>query len=248
LEGGFLLYRKPFIAAGVMAGLGFVMTAAAAFAAHATGSMNYYAFYVFGFLLIVAGTVTAVVYGLYEKKFRATMKKPLLWFRYSQQAGAQAVQKNIAEIKSANKMALLLILFFCALMFIGGFFFGDDGRLFSVISLGIAVFMSFAYLIITSYRVKKLKRGNLLMALSAEGAYVAGEFHCWNTPASRLIKISLDEVETPEHGYQIDIRYLAAAYPGPLEYSVVVPVPPEYLKAARSAVAAIEPSMNPLSN
>lgn len=247
MKGGFLLYRKPFITAGVMSALGFSMIVAAAFATKATGSMNYYAFYVFGFMLIVAGTVTAIIYGLYEKKFRNTLKKPLLWFRYSPQAGAKAASKNIEEIKSANKMALLLILFFCALMFVGGLFFGEDGRLFSFISLVIAAFMSLAYLIITTYRVRKLAKGSLLMVLSAEGAYVAGEFHCWNTPASRLNKISLEQTETPDTGYQIDISYLAATYPGPSEYHVVVPVPPEYIEAAKSAVTTIEQSMRPLS-
>lgn len=86
------------------------------------------------------------------------------------------------------------------------------------------------------------------MVLSAEGAYVAGEFHCWNTPASRLNKISLDQVQTPQPGYQIDISYLAATYPGPREYHVVVPVPPEYYEIANAAVAAIMRSMNPLSS
>jgi len=248
LKGTFLLYRKPFITAGVMAALGFAMIVATAFAVRASGSMNLYAFYVFGFLFILAGAITAIIYGLYEKKFRDTLKNPLLWFRYSPQAGAQVAEKNIAEIKSANKMALLLILFFCALMFVGGFFFGEDGRLFSLISLGIAAFMSLAYLIITSYRVRKLKKGSLLMVLSTEGAYVAGEFHCWNTPASHLNRISFEQTGTPEPGYQIVLSYLAATYPGPSEYHVVVPVPPEYCEAAKSAVAAIARSMNPLSN
>lgn len=248
MKGGFLLYRKPFITAGVMGVTGVAMIAAAAYAAAATGSMNYYAFYVFGFMLIVAGAVTAIIYGLYEKKFRDTIKKPLLWFRYSPQAGAQAARKNIDEIKSANKAALLLILFFCALLFIGGFFFGEDGRLFSLIALGIAVFMSLAYLIITAYRVRKLEKGSLLMVLSVEGAYVAGEFHCWNTPASRLNKISLEHAETPEPCYQIEISYFAATYPGPSEYHVVVPVPAEYFDAAKSAVATIAQTMRPLSD
>lgn len=248
MKGGFLLYRKPLIAAGVMAGIGFAMIICTAFAVSASGSMNYYAFYVFGFMLIVAGAVTAIIYGLYEKKFRDTLKKPLLWFRYSPQAGAQAARKNIEEIKSANKAALMLILFFCALMFVGGLFFGEDGRLFSLIALGIAVFMSLAYLIITTYRVRKLASGSLLMVLSAEGAYVAGEFHCWNTPASRLNRISLDYTQTPEPGYQISISYLAATYPGPSEYHVVVPVPAQYFEAAKSAVTTIEQSMRPFSN
>ena len=102
MKGGFLLYRKPFITAGVMGVTGVAMIAAAAYAAAATGSMNYYAFYVFGFMLIVAGAVTAIIYGLYEKKFRDTLKKPLLWFRYSPQAGAQAARKNMVNVPLRN--------------------------------------------------------------------------------------------------------------------------------------------------
>ncbi|MDD4496098.1 MAG: hypothetical protein PHV32_17450, partial [Eubacteriales bacterium] len=179
------------------------------------------------------------IYGSLSRKFKAAMQYPLLVYDLLPEQYSKGAEENAAQLKSVNKLMLGIMLFFCALFIIVGFFF-EDGYIMSIIGLALAAFLSLSMVVITSYRVRKLRTGSSLVILSGHGAYTGGEFHCWGTKFTSLDKINL-RVSQKSNGLggYIDIVYTAAALPTRNYAYCSIPVPEAYMQEALQAVNMI---------
>jgi hypothetical protein len=238
---GFSFYKKPFITGIVFL---ILSIACAGFGTWVINSQEYpdggYALWVFGFLFLVTAVVILAVYGALERKFKKTLENPLLFYYLEPGQYRQVANKNAEELQASNKALLIIMLFFCAILVLMGLFIEDDGYILSFIGIVIAVFLTIAKIIITRYRTNKIKNGSRLVVLSKNGAYVCGEFHCWNTPATSLKSINYKEKSQKENhlaGF-IEIAYLAAALPTSTTYKCNIPVPIEYRENAITAISS----------
>lgn len=185
------LYRIPFRVALVILIAALAMTSGGLWLSGPGGQMDGFALVFSGFFLIIVAIVIAAVYWSQEKQFRQAVRNPLLDFQLDDAAHARAIIRNAAEIKSQNKLTLLIMLFFCGLIAVVSLLFGEEGRLMSLIAVGIAVFLSLAAWIVTAWRVAKLQRSQQRCLLSLNGALVSGDFHNWSSLGSRLEAIEL---------------------------------------------------------
>jgi hypothetical protein len=152
-------------------------------------------------------------------------------------------EKKADEIKTTNKGLIKVVLLFCiifniALPSVMGLD-NEDATIMRLILFGLVVFLYGAYSIITSFRVRKLKKGSKIVMLSTDVAYVGGEFHCWNIPGYWLSDVKYSSKDTLNNVPLafIEIKYSTITMTGPMDYTVIIPVP-EF--AEKQAVEAIE--------
>lgn len=193
------LYRRPmfFAAAAMLAAIALII---AGFASVRKSGMDGYGLIVLGVFLGLVSIITALVYASLQRKFKSALGEPLLSFTAADLDHEKAVARTINQIKWKNRVALVTILIFCAVLAIIGPFIADDGYIFSLAALGIAVFAALAAFTVTRYRTSKLKSGSREVVLSRNGVYVAGEFHSWNGFTSKLIDIKFVPPATDENG------------------------------------------------
>jgi uncharacterized membrane protein HdeD (DUF308 family) len=185
------LYRKPFIVSYVFFAASALMIGGGAVLAETTGEMGYFALVAFGVLALIIAGVVFLMYRRLEAEFNRTLRgKLVLRFIVDNRLLEENVERSVRELKNDHKAKLLITLFFCGLFAIVLPFFFEDGYLFIFICLGLAVFLSLSAFIITSYRVRKLRRGSSEFILSPNGVYAGGEFHSWSTPGTRLTMFS----------------------------------------------------------
>lgn len=219
--------------------LGAVILIAAGIYRNSRGGMNGFALIVFGGFATLAAVVTASVYASMQRRFRQALGEPLLTFISAEQDHDRAVAKTISQIKGTNLITLVTILIFCIVLAIIGPFLADDGYLFSLIALGIAIFASLTAFIVTGYRISKLRRGSREVVLSRNGVYVAGEFHSWSGFSSQLIDIKFIAPEKEDEPALISGAYkMLGAYRSNVGYfNLIVPV--DKHNQAREAVQLI---------
>lgn len=127
----------------------------------------------------------------------------------------------------------MVMLFFCipvAVLF--PILFNDI--LFLYIAIGIAIFITLSFFIITSYRIKKAKNANGLVMLTKNGAYAFGQYHGWGITGAWL-----DNARYDDRKGRILIIYKAVSRTGPQSCKVTLPVPVEYEQQAIAAVEAL---------
>jgi len=227
----FRLYKKPFITSVIFLASGFVMTTVGFILADYTGTMDYYAMVMGGFFVFILGLIILIIYGKLEKQYQNILyNNPLLHFTVDNKYLKQNIDKNIEELKSQNQATLFVMLFFCVLVAVVMPFLFEDGYLFIFIGLGLGAFLTSAAIIITYYRVNKLKKGTNEFILTRDSAYVSGEFHSWNMPGTSLTMINFvpPDVKKDRLG-RLEITYYAVSYPAPLKQKINIPVPHDLL-------------------
>ena len=229
------LYTKPFVTGAVLLVLGIFMFAYGIIMAGQTHNSDFYALVVFGTIFIISAIVTIFVYGALEVKFQKIINSnTLLDFCIDDYEYQKTAEISANEIKANNKITLFIMLFFCIALAIIGPFVAEDGYLISLISIGLAVFLTLAAIIATTYRVNKLKKGSKRVVLSKKGAYICGEFHYWDLAGSALLKAEYIRIGN-ENGY-IKINYGAITIPAQSVYSFIVPIPKEMEQKAKDIV------------
>ena len=236
------MYRRPFLVAYVFFVAGALMTGGGFMLAEYTGEMGFFALVAFGVLALTAAVVVYLMYRRLEAEFdRALRGKPLLRFTVDNSVLADSIERNVRDLKADNKAILLIMLAFCGLFAIVLPFFFEDGYLFIFICLGIAAVLTLSALIITAYRVRKLRKGSNEFILSPGGIYAGGEFHCWSMPGTRLTDVQYHPPEGDAPGL-IEIEYTAASYPASASQKVSIPIPGDQASKAEEILRLLQRS------
>lgn len=226
------LYKIPYRVAVIIGLIAIAMIIGGLQLSGPGNNMNGFGLIFIGFFLVIVAIIIWLVYLSQERQYRNALQTPLLDYMLDAATHAEAIAKNSAEIKEQNKAALLIMLFFCGLIAIGGLFFGEDGYLMSAIAVGLAVFLSLMAWIITSYRVAKLQRSNQRVLLSLGGALVSDEFHNWSTMGNRLESLTWQPGD-------LAITYSYITRAGRQSTTIHLAVPPGYENAASLAVTTL---------
>ncbi len=210
-----------------------------------TGNDVFFALMALGVLLLISGIATVGVYAAMERGLSRALKDsaPLLRFTISAQDYAAYAVAQAEEIRSTNKMSLVIALIFCGLMAVGGpFLVKEDGIIFTFVGIGLALFLVFVSWIATRYRIKKLKTADKEVILTLDSAYVGGQFHIWKLPVSFLSEAVYFGAGEYENSPQAVIRitYHAITRTIVTPYTVVIPVPAGMEEKARAAVEALQ--------
>lgn len=169
-----ILHRRPFIVSGLFALLSAGVIALGIYRLNVLSDFDAPGYILMGILLLVTALTIAVIYGLQEKQFRKAMRQPLMVYTLDPVWLKEIIAKNSAEIRGQNKVMLLVMVFFCALMAIIFLFLGEDGRMVSLVMVGLAAFLALAAWLITQYRIGKLKKGGQHVLLSPDGVTAGG--------------------------------------------------------------------------
>lgn len=233
------LYKTPFIVATVFIVLAVALFLFGGFIDFGDAS---FAMIAFGVLLLIFGIVTLSVYAMMEKRFKQAIGDRngiLLQYQMNENEFISGVSKQSDNIKNTNKSSLLIMLSFCVIIAIGGPLLVEDGYIFSIIAIGLGVFLSLMALIITKYRTKKIKKGNREVLLTVKAAYVFGELHSWQLPGFLLnVEYSPAAQDKKYNSDVIEIKYTAVAMPIQV-YEVSVPVPRGLENQAQQAVSVL---------
>ncbi|MHC1787818.1 MAG: hypothetical protein AB9880_12245 [Christensenellales bacterium] len=233
-------FRKPFITAALFLLAGIMMMAAGALLARG-GEMGYYALAVFGLLFAITGLVTFALYGALARRARQILRgEPLLHYQMDEASRRIACEKNIREIREANKALLRVMLLFCGLFAIVLPFFVEERLLMVLICLGLAAFLTLAALIITAYRMRKVRRGGAEVILTRGGALLADAFHAWDLPGTGLQDFELLKPEAPSGLHTLSITYTADAGPTPPSQTIVLMIPSDLAPRLPGVLAALE--------
>ena len=133
-----ILHRRPFIVSGIFALLAAGVIVLGIYRLNVLSDFDAPGYILMGILLLVTALTIAVVYGLQEKQFRKAMRQPLMIYTLDPVWLKEIIAKNSAEIRGQNKVMLLVMVFFCALMAIIFLFLGEDGRMVSLAMVGLA--------------------------------------------------------------------------------------------------------------
>ena len=234
------LIIKPFIVAATMLVAGLILIVLG-FARSGNANMNNYALATFGLLLVIAGAITSVMYGALERRYRRLLReRPLLHYTLKAEAHQAQIKKNIDELKSKNKALLFVMLFFCVLFAIILPFFVEEKLVMIAICLGFGAFLSIVAWIITSYRVRKLRKGGEEVILGRGGAYLEGSFHAWDMPETGITNLSYEPSTIPGNIGKLTIEYTAQSIPAPLTETIVLLIPGELEHQIPGVLRALE--------
>ncbi len=235
------LYAKPFLTAGVLLAAGVLMIAAG-FARSDDTNMNNYALAAFGVLFVIAGGVTFTMYGALEKRYGRLLRgKPLLHYFLRGDKQQKQIDKNIAELRARNKALLFVMLFFCGLFAVILPLFVEEKLVMAAICLGLGAFLALSSLVITRYRVRKLRDGGEEVILGRGGAYVAGTFHAWDMPDTGITDLSWSPPAAADGMGQLSVTYAAESGPAPLTETIVLLVPPELERDIANVIRELTP-------
>lgn len=234
------LYTKPLIVAVVLFILGMSMLIGSLWLEVETGDTGYFGIATIGFMIGLSGVITWIVYGKVNRQFRKTLSTPLLRYELSAQATKDVIEKNVKELWSTNTAGLALIIFFCVLFGIFGFVFAEDWGLFATICLVLALFMTGAFWIITTYRVNKLRHGSHQVILSEKGVYVLGQYHSWGLKGSWISDLHYTPADQFGDG-ELRITYSVVTTAGPKDETVIILVPMEQDPKIPQIMEALKP-------
>ncbi|MEI7668365.1 MAG: hypothetical protein WCI62_05185 [Erysipelotrichaceae bacterium] len=192
--------------------------------AEEANEMNYFGLAFIGIFLFIMSVVTFFVYRNLQRKLNLLFDStPLMEFVLSDEQAQSAIKENNQALKSYNKSIWLTILFFCAVFAIGGFWFVEDGKLFAIICLVIAVFFTFVFLIATFVRTNKLKSADHIVILNEKGVYFMGSYYTFKMAGTWLTQANYDS-ET----YLLKLIVTAVTTAGPSDSIIIIPIPLEY--------------------
>lgn len=123
----------------------------------------------------------------------------------------------------------------------------DDGIIYTLVSIGLALFLILSFWIITGYRVNKLKNSGKEVILTLGSAYVGGEFHLWKLPLSFLseaVYFAAGQYEKSALAV-IRITYNAVTRTILTPYTFLIPVPAGMEDRAKAAVQALQSRVKP---
>jgi hypothetical protein len=238
------LYTTPFVVAWVLLILGLLSAFNPAYFPLIFGRSGpeggNFAFMIIGILVAVVALTIFGVYGKLNADFQKmlagdtllTYVMPFDIYRFFR-------RQHLEDLKGGNRLILFVILGFVALI---GIIFGlAVDPLFFLICLGIAVFFTVVFFIVTSYRTGKLRKSQALVCLNAGGVYIFGEMHSWSLlgswpVAADLIDPRPDNLPCP----CISISYMTPNYPLPQQFTVTIPVPPPFTDQGLWAVNTIK--------
>jgi len=237
----FIFYKKPFITSAIFFLLALFMMVFGWI--KGDEDMNYFALFAGGIFFAIISLVTFFVYLGLERKLKWLLSKDgiLLNYELSPDLLREATKQKAEEIKGINKGLLFIIIGFCVLfaifapMIIDGN--DEEQMLFRLICIGIGIFMTIMYLIITTYRVHKLKHADGRVVLSRSAALVFGEFHCWDLPMYSLESSHFFVPGTYEgmSSAVIKLVYATITTTGPTSYDVLIPIPSDQVNNATNA-------------
>ncbi|MBI4970840.1 MAG: hypothetical protein HZC17_03260 [Candidatus Omnitrophica bacterium] len=235
------VYGKPIKTGWVLTLLGIVGIVAGIHFAGSTGNSGFFALMALGGLLVISGIVTVGVYAVMEMGVSRALKDsaPLLRFTIAAQDYAAYAAQQAQEIRSTNKISLIIALVFCGLVaVIGPFSVKHDGIIFAFVGVGLALILTFFAWSITAYRVNKLMKGDKEVVLTSGSAYVGGEFHVWKLPASFLSEVVYFGAGEYEESPTALIRITYNAFTRTIvtPYTVLIPVPQGMEEKAKAAV------------
>ncbi len=238
------LYTTPFTVAWVMLILGllgaFNLAYVPLFIKDYDGMSGGFAFTVIGGFIAVSAIIVFAVYSKLNKDFKRMLAgDALISYVLPTDIYTAFSRKEAEDIKSSNKLVLLLILFFCVLF---GVIFGIAiDPLFILICLGIAAFFTVIYFVTTAFRTNKVKKSQAFICLGIGGAYAFGQLHSWSMAGCRLVSAGFfDGAPEKLPCSYFRIEYLAAAYPAPRRQTVTLPVLPRMTEQAVWAVGEIK--------
>jgi hypothetical protein len=234
------LYTKPLIVAAVLFIAGLSMLITSLWLEVETGDTGYFGVATISFMITLSGVITWILYGKVNRQFRKTLSTPLLHYELSPKATKDVIEKNIKELWSTNTASLVLIVFFCVIFGLFGFVFAEDWGLFAMICLGIAIFMTVAFWIITTYRVRKLRHGSHQVILSAQGVYLLGQYHSWGLKGSWISDLHYTPADDFGDG-ELRITYSVVTTAGPKDETVMVLVPIEQAPKMPEVLDALKP-------
>lgn len=234
------IYSKPLIVAAILFITGLSMLIGSLWLEVETGDTNYFGLATIGFMIGLSGVITWIIFGKVNRQFRKTMNKPLLRYQLSETAIKDVVEKNVKELWSTNTASLVLIVFFCILFGLFGFLFAEDWGLFAMICLGIALFMTGAFWIITTYRVRKLRHGSHEVVIAEQGVYVLGHYHSWGLQGSWISDLHYTPADSFGDG-ELRISYSVVTTAGPKDETVILMVPLEQDPKIPAILEALKP-------
>lgn len=210
-----------------------------------TGNDGFFALMALGVLLLISGLATVGVYAAMERGLSRALNDsaPLLRFTIPAQDYAPYVAAQAEEIRSANKMSLVIALVFCGLMAVGGpFVVKENGIIYTFTGVGLGLFLIVTAWIITKYRINKLKNSDKEVILTSGSAYVGGQFHVWKLPASFLSEAVYFGAGQYEKSPLAVIRITYNAFTGTLvtPYTILIPVPAGMEEKAKAAVQILQ--------
>lgn len=234
------IYSKPLIVAAILFITGLSMLIGSLWLEVETGDTNYFGLATIGFMIGLSGVITWIIFGKVNRQFRKTMSHPLLRYKLSESAIKDVVDKNVKELWSTNTASLVLIVFFCILFGLFGFLFADDWGLFAMICLGIALVMTGAFWIITTYRVRKLRRGSHEVVIAEQGVYVLGQYHSWGLQGSWISDLHYTPADNFGDG-ELRITYSVVTQAGPKDETVILMIPLEHDPKIPQIIEALKP-------
>lgn len=213
-----------------------------------TDNEGFFALAALGLLLVTSGLVILGIYiGLRRRMSRAFKDaRPLLRYVITTRDHASYAAAEEAEIRSTNRSSLQIALVFCGLVaVIGPFLVKENGIIFTLIGVGLALILTLSYFIITGYRIKKLKNEDREVILTPYGVYVGGEFQTWNLPATFLSEVAYFDSGKYENSplALIRISYIALSRTIVTPYTILIPVSADMEEKAKAAVKALQNSV-----
>jgi uncharacterized membrane protein YbaN (DUF454 family) len=228
-------YLKPRIFALCLFVVSLAMIFGGFFYAEAANEMNYFGLAFIGIFLFIMSVTIFFVYRNLQRKLNALFDStPLLEFVLSDEQAQSAINENNKALKSYNKSIWLTIIFFCGIFALGGPLFVEDGMLFAIICLAIAVFFTFVFLIATYVRTNKLKSANHSVILNEKGVYFMGSYYPFKMAGTWLTEANYD----PET-YLIKLVVTALTTAGPSDSIIIIPIPLEYRDKIESIVSKL---------
>lgn len=210
-----------------------------------TGNDVFFALMALGVLLLISGIATVGVYAAMERRLSRALKDsaPLLRFTISAQDYAPYAAAQAEEIRSTNKMSLVIALVFCGLMAIGGpLLVKESGIIYTFTGIGLALFLISVSWIATKYRINKLNTADKEVVLTLGSAYVGGQFHTWKLPVGFLSEAAYFKAGESKKNSLAMIRITYNAFTRTIvtPYTILIPVPAGMEEKARAAVEALQ--------
>lgn len=228
-------YLKPRIFALCLFVVSIVMIIGGFFYAEEANEMNYFALAFVGIFVFIMSISIFLVYRNLQRKLNALFDStPLMEFVLSDEQAQSAIEKNNQALRSYNKSIWLTIIFFCAVFAIGGFWFVEDGMLFAIICLSIAVFFTFVFLIATYVRTNRLKSADHSVILNEKGVYFMGSYY-----AFKMAGIWLTEVNYDSETYLLKLVVTAITTAGPSDSIIIIPIPLQFQDKIESIVSKL---------
>lgn len=155
-----------------------------------------HAMFFVGIFIFVSALVIGLVFVHQERLYRKTMSNPLISFELASEDRADMIQKNVESIKAQHLLSLIIMLFFFLIVIVFGLFLGPEGRMMSLAMLIIAAIISLASVLITRFRIGRIRRSDGRVFISKKGAFLHGQFHSWATLGSRIDSVVLKRYDS----------------------------------------------------